>query len=353
MEKDPSSVGVLKNNYNNFVVAGPAYNKKFLQCADYRLIYENRPLVRGTAVPLVEIILPHYSDSQESDVDRANTVTCLDQISKLDYPNFGVTIIDGGSQDDFAEKLHRYLDLGSLRYGLTYLRTDYNLGYAASCNTAVSFALQRDTDFAFLINNDTFLHPTVLTCLVWFAQNHLQAATVGPKVYIATDKYKTKRIQTLGGRFLGGNYGGAELDRGQFAQPTQVDFVTGAACLVRREVLQTVGLFDPRFSIWFEDLDFGINVKEAGFKAYYYPGIAWHKRARSLPSRYSPKYAYLSSRNLLYTIRKHPNHMGMQVSIRFLANELKTLFGAVYFKKDLKAAKALMRGITDGLKDDI
>lgn len=344
MEKDPLGAGVFKNSYN----------KRFLKCDDHRLVYETKPIMNSTEAPLVEIILPHYSDSKESSVDRTNTLICLDQISRLDYPNFGVTIIDGGSQDNFAEKLPLHLNLRLLRYGLIYLRTDHNPGYSASCNTAVSFALHRGTDFVFLINNDTFLHPKVLTRLVEFAQDYPQAGTIGPKIYIATDTYKTRRVQTLGGRFWGGNYGGGKLDRGQFEQPTEVDFVTGAACLIKREILQTVGLFDPRFSIWFEDLDFGINVREAGFKAYYCPGIVWHKRARSASGRYSSKYAYLSSRNLLYTIKKHPNHnMGMQVGIRFLANELKTLFGAVYLKKDLKAARALLRGIKDGIKDDI
>lgn len=343
MEKDHLGVEVSRKSYN----------KQFLRCDDYRLICESKPSVSRVGVPLVEIVLPHYSDSRRSDVDKTNTIASLDQISRLHYPNFGVTVIDGGSQDDFAEKLHHYLDLKSLRSRLTYLRIDYNPGYAASCNTAVSVALQKDIDFVFLINNDTFLDPDVLTCLVRFAQNHPQVATVGPKIYIGTNTDKTKKVQTLGGRFWGGNYGGGELDYGQYEQPAEVDFVTGAACLVKREVLQTVGLFDARFFIWFEDLDFGINVREAGFKAYYYPGIAWHKRARSVPGRYGPKYAYLSSRNLLYTIRKHPNNYGSEVMVRFLANEFKTFFGMLYFKRDLGIAASLFRGIKDGLNDNL
>jgi len=304
---------------------------------------------KETSWPKVAIIIPHYGPSPLSKIEASNTIECLQAISKITYPNFEVIIVDSGSQNGFAEEFTQQSEKRVSPLPITYIKIEENIGCTASYNLGAELAIQNGAYYLFLINNDTIVAENTLTKLVQFAEQHPEIGAIGPKVYDYSKGIKSDLLQTIGGRFIGRNYGGWQKDSGQFEQPQEVDFISGASCLIKAEVVKEIGLFDPDFFIWFEDLDFGIRLRQAGYKAYYYPAEVWHKGAQSLADRFGPRYAYYSTRNLLYILQKYSGKWRFLSVLRLISVGGKTFFGALAQGRRETLA-SIKNGARDGLK---
>jgi GT2 family glycosyltransferase len=91
-----------------------------------------------------------------------------------------------------------------------------------------------------------------------------------------------------------------------YKQKQKVDQVMGAAFMIRRKVLQTIGLLDERYFIWFEEVDYCRMAKNAGFEVWYTPEIEIiHCGGESFSQTFGPlKQRYLNDALLKY-MRKH------------------------------------------------
>lgn len=306
------------------------------------------PKEKAISQPRVAIIILHFASDPLAGKEALNTMECLEAISRIDYSNFQTIVVDAGSRDEFASKFSQERKI-IFPYPLTYLRIEDNIGCAAGYNLGVELALKDNPSYVFLLNNDTILAENALSKLVDFAEHHPEIGAIGPKVYDYQNGVRSNKLQTIGGKFISGNYGGWQTDRGQFEEPRPVDFVSGAACLIKASVIREIGLFDPEFFIWFEDIDFGIRLQEAGYKAYYCPAETWHKGTQSLANRFGPRYAYYSTRNLLYMIRKYPTSWKIRLVPRFVTVNGKTFLGAVILGRK-ETLSSMIRGVHDGFK---
>src|SRR3989344_9547848 len=87
--------------------------------------------------------------------------------------------------------------------------------------------------------------------------------------------YPGGKIQHAGGwikPYGMGHYGNNEEDRGQYGKIKEVDYVTGAAFLIKREMIEKIGLLDEVFSPFFrEEVDFCFRARKSGYKIFYFP----------------------------------------------------------------------------------
>src|SRR5262245_51328714 len=163
-----------------------------------------------------------------------------------------------------------------------------NVGFARAVNQALEVAKGR---FVLLLNPDTRLVSPVLQALLVFAAAHPQAGIIGPLLVnpdgtLQTSAYRfptlfqaagtilgLRRLVPVGwlrahaGRWLGRYFG--QLDPHATARP--VDLVTGACMLIRREVIEAIGGLDPRFFLYFEEKDFCLRARGAGWLTYFDP----------------------------------------------------------------------------------
>ena len=204
----------------------------------------------------VSVIIPVWNG-------REYLLACLDALLAQEYQDLEVIAVDNASTDGSA-------DLVAERYPqVRLIRNRVNLGFAGGCNVGLRAA---QGDVLVLLNQDTRVLPGWLRALV-DALRQPKVGVVGCKILYPDGK----TIQHAGGRIewplgMAYHYGKGERDDGQWDEPRQVEYVTGAAMAFRRDVLERVGLLDEEFwPGYFEDTDFCFRVRETGYEVRYVP----------------------------------------------------------------------------------
>ncbi len=232
---------------------------------------------------------------------RDDTLEFLDSFTRLTYPRYRLLVVDNGSTDGSVEAIAaRFPDVEQVLAGR-------NLGFAAGANLGLRQAMDRGADFVFVANNDTTIAPDALDLLVEAAVPG-DVGVVGPKIYYAGDP---QRIWSLGAWRHGLTLEITGCRRGQLdtdldGEPFEVDFVTGCGMLIRRRCLEGVGLFDERFFMYYEDSDYCLRVRSAGYRVLVVPRARmWHKVATSSGGSDSPMERYHMAKSSVVFFRKH------------------------------------------------
>ncbi|MBC7249837.1 MAG: glycosyltransferase family 2 protein [Anaerolineae bacterium] len=230
----------------------------------------------------------------------ADTLECLESLARLDYPDYEVVVVDNGSTDGSLDAIQgRFPDA-------TLIENGENLGFTGGNNAGLRYVLVQRADYALLLNNDTEVAPDFLSHLVLAAEANPTVGVAGPTIYYYA---RPDLIWSAGGmidrsrgqtRMIGLN----EQDTGQYGTaPREVDFVTGCALLVKRTVLEQVGLLDERFFAYYEEAEWCVRARKAGFKIVHVPTAKiWHKIP--LDAReHSPLVHYYMTRNRLLFLK--------------------------------------------------
>lgn len=242
----------------------------------------------------------------------AQTLECLASLRRIDAKDFNIEkiVVDNFSSDGSVEALSNLKDI-------ILIENQENLGFCGGNNIGVKKALERKADYIFILNNDTLVEKN---CLKELAHAAEKGHIISPKIYFAPGyefhkKYKKndlgKVIWYAGAQIdwqniLGKHLGVDEVDRGQFKIQKSTDFATGAAMFVKREVFEKIGLFDEKYFLYLEDMDFCLRAKKANFKIIFTPkAIVWHKNAQSSQGSGSSLQDYFITRNRLLFATKY------------------------------------------------
>lgn len=200
-----------------------------------------------------------------------DTLACVASLQKLNYPNFDLIVVDNGSTDGSQAQIEAHFP------AVKVLQTGRNLGFGGGCNVGIRQALAQGADYVWLINSDATVSADALTEMVRVADQQALAGAVGSVLYEVDEP---ARIQLWGGGKVN-LWTGVSRHQMSYAQ---LDFVSGASILLRREALAQVGLFDDRiFFMYWEDSDLGFRLRQAGWRlAVAEKSSVWHKLSASL-----------------------------------------------------------------------
>jgi len=225
-----------------------------------------------------------------------DTLACLQSLEKLEYSNFEILLVDNGSDPSSVSAIR------ARHPSLNILRNQENSGFAEGNNLGLRYAQSLGVDYTLLLNNDTEVAPDFLDELIRVAESDSSIAMLGPTIYYFDDP---DRIWSAGGIIDRRNgrarmVGIDETDRNLFhAGCRTVDFVTGCALLARMSVVAQVGMLDPRFFLYYEEVEWCSRVRSAGFKIYHVPSSkVWHKISPEARAA-SPQVHYYMTRNRL------------------------------------------------------
>lgn len=230
-----------------------------------------------------------------------DTERCLLSLETLTYPRYEVVVVDNGSRDGSAEKIAQTFP------GVLLIRNAENLGFAAGNNQILARALERCADYIFLLNNDTVVDKDALRYMVNLAESDEYIGIVGPKIYFLD---RPEIIQAAGTYIspLTGRIkvrGAGERDDGRYSGAEEMGYASACALLIKRQVVEEIGFLDTDYFHGFEDIDWCLRARRAGYKIMYAPQAkVWHKLAASSGGFDSPFYVYYQVRNRLLLIKK-------------------------------------------------
>lgn len=280
----------------------------------------------------VTIVFPNYNG-------KMDTLATLESLVKLNYPKneIEIIIVDNGSTDGSLKSISDYFNRikGQNFANLELVKNQKNLGAPKAYNQGIE-AAKLDFDYLWKLDNDVVVDPNSLFELEKVAEGNRNIGMVSGKIYYygkrhseaAKSAEESKSITigsfgrlrlsqnnnyviwAIGGKinYFFGNFRNVaknQKDRRQYNTVSKnFDFLPGCALLVNKKVIQKIGLLDEKYFVYYDEVDWCVRAKKAGFDLAYQPkAIIWHKASRTTREGSFFKNYYLS-RNKIYFLRK-------------------------------------------------
>lgn len=261
-----------------------------------------------------------------------------------------IIVVDNHSADGSVDYLEqRYPQ--KLFPMVRFVRSAHNLGFARANNIAIR---QSRGEYVLLLNPDTIVGEDALKASVDFMDAHEDAGAVGVRMLGAQGRraMESRRglptpmvsfFKMLGfcnrwphHRLFGKYYMGYL----PWDEPSQIEVVSGAYCMLRRKALDEVGLLDEDFFMYGEDIDLSYRVLKGGYHNYYLPVDILHYKGEST-QKSSFRYVHVFYEAMLIFFRKHYSGMTFLLSL-----PIKT---AIY----AKALMALVGMLSDRMRKSL
>jgi GT2 family glycosyltransferase len=291
-----------------------------------------------TSLPEVAVIVLNWNGKDD-------TLVCLKSIRAQENIVVHLMVVDNASDDDSVSAIEKYFPEAEV------IETGANLGYAGGNNVGLKRALERGFEYIFVLNNDTLLDPDCLSTLVTDLNTHPEAAAVGPKTFFMD----SPTTICFAGGVLSPEGAPAHVGMGQLDGPQflscDTEWLTGCAILFRSQALKEIGLFESKFFLLFEDLDWSVRARKLGYKLRFAADAKlWHKASASFGKTFSPLYWYYYSRNNLLWIERA---FSLRQKPRLYFSALKRSLYAVLSNGNMPTLerKQIRRSITRGLND--
>lgn len=223
------------------------------------------------------------------------------------YPH-EIIVVDNASTDPLEHKL-----LQSKFPDIQVIRSEKNLGFAGGNNLGIS---QAKGEYLLFLNNDT-----IITCPV--LENLVNALDSDPRIGIVSPKIacwpKKQRLQYAGSTPMSpvtlrnSNIGYGQIDQGQFNKPGETAFTHGAAMMIRTADLMKFGRMPEFYFLYYEELDWCVQIQRARFKIRYEPhSVIYHKESMSV-GKQSPSQVYYHTRNRLIFAKRSIDTKGERI----------------------------------------
>jgi N-acetylglucosaminyl-diphospho-decaprenol L-rhamnosyltransferase len=226
-----------------------------------------------------------------------------------------IIVVDNGSAEDVSGLI------GEKFGGVEVIRSESNLGFAAGNNLGLRSA---KGEFVILMNSDVIAQPDTLGALVASLQKELGTGAMSPGLLTARGEPQAFSFGSApspgylirrGMRYL---FRLGPLHNWATEEPIEVDWVSAACICVRAKVINEIGGLDERFPLYFEDSDWCLRMRAAGWKVVYNPRLQIiHLGGASQPRSGSSGRRDLYYQSLLIFCEKHYGR-GWKVFLRFL-----------------------------------
>ena len=247
--------------------------------------------------PSVTISIPHWRGA-------SILLRCLKGLRETCPESISVIVVDNGSDDGSVAVAKNEFP------HIQVLCTGRNLGFAGACNHGLA---EVKSKYAVLFNNDAVPSRNWLAPLIAAMESDGSIAACQPKL-VSLDRPGNFDYAGAAGGFLdflgypfcrGRIFETIEQDHGQYDEPAEIFWASGACCMVRMEALSRVGVFDASFFSHMEEIDLNWRMHLAGYRIVAVPtSVVYHQAGTSL-SAVSPFKTYLNHRNGLLILCKN------------------------------------------------
>lgn len=263
---------------------------------------------------------------------------CLPSVLSQDYPNYRVVVVDNASTDGSIEYVSSNFPVVEI------VKNKENLGYAGGNNVGFKHARGK---YVAVLNPDTIVDKNWLSELI----KHLEE---DERIGVATSRiliYKSGLVNACGNI---AHYTGLDFCRGlnepasRYIRPEKVGALSGCAFVIRKELLDRLGGFDPDFFLYLEDVDLSWRVRLAGYDILYVPtSIVHHKFKLSIAPW---KHFYLERNRHLMLLKNLSPKLLLVMLPALLLTEIVTwgytvLQGDEYIKSKIRAYRWILSNL--------
>jgi GT2 family glycosyltransferase len=286
------------------------------------------------------IIIPHYNGIE---ILR----NCLKTLYENHFTDFYTIVIDNGSKDGSQDMVRQEFPQVHL------IQNESNRGYAGACNQGIAMA---ESPYVLLLNNDTEMPANFLDEMIQAIKNDPRVAMVQPKILSIQDKSRFDYSGGAGGELdwfgypfaRGRIFDDVEKDTGQYdALDQRVFWTSGCALLLRKSVIEEIGVLDEDFFAHQEEIDLNWRAQLAGYQnivttkthIYHYSGYTLRGD--------NQRKMYLNHRNNLIMMIK--NYSGLRLMLLLplrLVMEVMTILTDLLFWEG-KRARAVVNALID------
>lgn len=253
-----------------------------------------------------------------------------------------VIVVDNGSTEDEANILQdRYPKIKTIR-------SNKNLGFAGGNNLGIKAAKGK---YLYLINNDTVFEDFNPQTLIKRLELSPKIGMVCPKILFFRDNnpiqfagYTTLSPITIRNKAIG--FG--EEDKSQYDTPQPTPYAHGAAMMLKREVIDKVGLMPECYFLYYEELDWSMMITRAGYEIWYEPASTIYHKESQTTGQNSPLRTYYITRNRILLVKRNWSGISKYISYSYLIAIVALRDILKYtLKGEFRLVKAIFKGIFD------
>jgi GT2 family glycosyltransferase len=220
-------------------------------------------------VASVSVIILNYNGLKN--LGETLFVKFLSSVLKTNYENYEIIFIDNGSSDKSIEFLTKNISSEKIKI----IENKKNYGFSLGNNLALNHA---NGEYVVLLNNDVEVEPNWLTELVNVMEKNKLIGAAQCKVI----NFDRSGIQTMGNlldtALMTHFIGNKKKDNGEYNKISEITYATGSGFIIRRSIVNKIGLFDPDYFFYHDDCDLGWRIRLAGFKIVVVPSsVIYHK----------------------------------------------------------------------------
>ncbi|MDP2654681.1 MAG: glycosyltransferase family 2 protein [Candidatus Omnitrophota bacterium] len=287
--------------------------------------------------PRVGVIVINWNCFQD-------TAECVEALKKSTYQNIEIIVVDNASTDGSAEKVEQSIP------GIVFIKSKDNLGWAGGNNLGVRDALNKGIDYVLLLNADAFVEPDTIEKMVRKAESSPDIGLVSPVLYY----FSSRRLQHCGA--------GINWEKCTKICPTDIRdidkippdrfWVWFTATLVKRKVIDVIGLFEEKYFCYCEDQEYSLRAYRAGFKIAVATDAKVFHRCHEIDVKgqadLPPYFFFYITRNNFFFFQKYSSRK-FRFYRKFLAKTFAEL-GHSQKEGRLEAVDAYLDGLYCGLK---
>jgi GT2 family glycosyltransferase len=235
------------------------------------------------------------------------TIRAVESMKQIEYPNFKIIVVDNFSTDESLVNLKNANDI-------VILRSKKNGGLNHGYNIGIDYALLNGADFVFVTQNDSYDYShNILDVIRSVFESDDKIGMVGPAIKYPNGKYR---------------WSGEEKNKMFLKMSISEGFV------FKRAVLETIGKFNERLIVYFEDMDLIIRLRKAGYKTRSAENVSFIHTGQSTFSKQKFYPNYIRVRNIPFMIRRYAKDKPLKYKIGILIEYLGPHF--LRIKKSLR-----------------
>lgn len=257
--------------------------------------------------PLVSIITVNYNQIQV-------TTELLESLRSISFQDFEIILVDNGSKEDPTKFINENYPEVNL------IVSKDNLGFSGGNNLGIQAS---KGEYLFFINNDAEITEGCIETLLQLFKSIPLLGIVSPRICYDPKLTNNQRII----QYAGATHvhpvtarneilGEQELDTGQYIEARETAYVHGAAMMTKREIIEKVGEMPDEFFLYYEELDWSEQIRNAGYKVYVEPkALVFHKESLAVGKKSTLK-TYYHTRNRIFFVRR--NRSFVQIALFYL-----------------------------------